>query len=264
MRHYKAHHIVTTSAPVVATAPAPDVSPRYTFIPTRDIVDGLTSRGWAFDYGTARSTRNPAKEPFAAHVLRFSNPLLPALPDGSRPQAVVINSHGGDGAFHLRFGVFRIACANGLVIESLHAAAIRRRHVGLTTAGILDAAAELLDRAPTVFGAVAEWSRIHPTRDQQVELARAGARIRWGLQASNVNAEDLLAARRPSDTGSDLWSVFNRVQEGVIRGGVTVTRRDEDGTVISRRRSGAIRGALRDVDINRQLWAAAEEIVVTA
>ena len=72
--------------------------------------------------------------------------------------------------------------------------------------------------------------------------------------------------------GIDLWTSFNRVQERVIRGGMDVTLRKpvthEDGTeghILSTRRATAIRGAVKQVRLNEELFRIGEEFAtVTA
>jgi hypothetical protein len=259
---FAAHSITTNSEVVRATAPRPTVSSRYTFIPTSSLVTALQTTGWEFDSGTARNCRKAENRPFAHHVLRFSNNRLPALPDGTRPQAVILNSHGGGGAFELSFGAFRLACANGLVIQSLHAGSVRLRHVGLTTDIVVETCESLLREAPEVFGRVAEWSTIELPASKQEELASRLAHVRWN---GNVKASvpSLLTARRADDVGSDLWRVFNRIQEGIVRGGVELEVTHGDGGV-TRKCGSALRSPVRLLTINRELWQAAEEVAFSS
>jgi len=63
----------------------------------------------------------------------------------------------------------------------------------------------------------------------------------------------LLRARRAADAGSDLWSVYNVVQENLIQGGVL--KRAAGGRLTRTRKVRAIR---EDVRINTGLWAIAE------
>ena len=59
----------------------------------------------------------------------------------------------------------------------------------------------------------------------------------------------LLAVRRVDDAGADLWSVLNRVQENLMRGGLS--RRSASGRLTRTRRISSIR---EDVRINSGLW----------
>jgi hypothetical protein len=59
----------------------------------------------------------------------------------------------------------------------------------------------------------------------------------------------LLACRRSEDLGDDLWRVYNRCQEHLLRGGLS--RRSITGRLNRTRPIGSIR---RDVALNGQLW----------
>ena len=65
----------------------------------------------------------------------------------------------------------------------------------------------------------------------------------------------LLAPRRTADAGSDLWSTFNRVQENIVQGGLTM--KSTNGRRMSTR---AVAGIDSSVKVNRALWMLAEEM----
>jgi hypothetical protein len=58
------------------------------------------------------------------------------------------------------------------------------------------------------------------------------------------------------DAGDDLWTVFNRVQENLLGGGLV--RRTESGRLSRTRRITSIR---QDVRLNSRLWDLAEEVL---
>jgi len=73
---------------------------------------------------------------------------------------------------------------------------------------------------------------------------------------SGMEPSQLLRIRRPGDTGDDLWSTLNKVQENLIRGGLT--RRTATGRLTRTRGITAIR---RDVELNSRLWDLAAEVL---
>ena len=82
------------------------------------------------------------------------------------------------------------------------------------------------------------------------------ARLPAGVLPPRSTSRMLLTARRQEDIGSDLWTVFNRVQENTIRGGFKgegQKRQSRELTNID---------ALSRVNLN--LWNAAEEILAAA
>jgi hypothetical protein len=100
------------------------------------------------------------------------------------------------------------------------------------------------------------------TTDEQKLLADGAATVRFNLAEgaqSPVSAEQLLRARRYDDTGPNLWSTFNRVQENVMRGGLHGVTRDAN----NRRRNMTTRevnGIDQNLSLNRALWTLAQRM----
>jgi len=199
--------------------------------------------------------------------LRFRNANLPTI-NGNIIEAVMLNSHDGSTAFQLGFGIYRMACANGIVVCTASLGSIRMIHSGLNLDAVFNAATRLTDRAPEVAATVERWSNITLDGDQQLSLARRAVHARWN-NATFVDMDRMLRPQRMEDTGSDLWTSFNRVQERVLRGGMDVTLAREipgdDGTpvrVTSTRRATAIRGAMKQLRLNESLFQIAESFAV--
>jgi hypothetical protein len=156
-----------------------------------------------------------------------------------------------------------MACANGLVVRTATVGSVRLVHSGLNLENVFTAARSLVDRAPQVAEIVRGWSGMMLSPEQQMEMASRMATARWG---ERLVGADLLTPRRGEDTRSDLWTSFNRAQEAVIRGGMGVTLRRpitlDDGTTseaISTRKATAIRGALKQMRLNQELFSIASD-----
>ena len=259
---YSTTYITLTSAPVTTETQIEGLTPRYSHISTSRIADTLRQAGWEFSDGTTRRARTPERAAHAAHVLRFRNAAMPTI-NGNIIEAVVLNSHDGSTAFELGFGVYRIACANGLVVRTATVGSVRLVHSGLNLDNVFNAAKSLADRAPEVAATVERWSGTQLDHDLALQMSSRMAKARWG---SRFVEADLLAPRRMDDTRSDLWTVFNRAQEAVIRGGMDVTLSrpvevEGEGVrvVNTTRRATAIRGALKQMRLNQDLFAIASE-----
>lgn len=252
-------HITLDSAPVTTETQFGNLSPRYSHITSTRIADTLRQAGWEFSQGTARNARTPERRAHAAHVLRFRNANLPVI-NGNIIEAVVLNSHDGSTAFQLGFGVYRIACANGLVVCTQSLGAIRLVHSGLNLDAVFNAASKLTNRAPEVAATVERWSNTRLDLEQYMTLGNRLGQARWGERF--VEAPDILRARRPEDCRDDLWTVFNRGQESILRGGIDVTLRKsvvaEGEEATSTRRATAIRGAMKQLRLNESLFEIAE------
>ena len=260
---YNINTINLTSTPVTTTQKRDGLSDRYSLIPTTDICTTLQEAGWAFTSGTARRTRSEARSLTAAHVLRFRNNSLPTVGDNII-EAVILNSHDGTTAFEMGFGVYRLACANGLIVRTASLGGFRLTHSSLNLNNVFYAAKTMSERAPMVAEIISRWQDIKLDEEQQLSLIRKSLTARW----DNIAFADMDAVIRPQraeDTGSDLWTSFNRIQERVIRGGMDVTLvrpiTNEDGTegrALSRRKATAIRGAVKQVRLNQELFQIAE------
>ena len=81
-------------------------------------------------------------------------------------------------------------------------------------------------------------------------FAEAALRLRFSEPAeSGMQPAQLLACRRSEDVGDDLWRVYNRCQEHLLRGGLS--RRSITGRLTRTRAIGSIQ---QDVALNGQLW----------
>ena len=89
-------------------------------------------------------------------------------------------------------------------------------------------------------------------------FAREAARLRFNVKPED-NCDDrmirgLLQVRRRDDAPSDLWSVFNRVQENGTHGGFKIP--DANGRLRSVR---ARRSIAADTDWNQSLWGLTQD-----
>jgi hypothetical protein len=78
-----------------------------------------------------------------------------------------------------------------------------------------------------------------------MEFATKAATLRT---KQKVNIMDLLNADRVEDQGSDLWVVFNRVQEKLLGGSYKA----------GKRKARSVKNFQKDIQINEQLFELAE------
>lgn len=94
-------------------------------------------------------------------------------------------------------------------------------------------------------------------KDEQLRFAERTLALRYpDPMLAGMLPSQLLNCRRVEDTGDDLWTVLNRVQEGLLRGGLS--RRSTNGRLTRTRRITSIR---EDVRLNSQLWDLASEVL---
>lgn len=258
MRTHRATNITPTAPCVLTPVPSPTVTSRYSHITTEAIVSALATRGWDFSSGTARATRHPERASHVAHVLRFNNHNVPRFGDGNVLEVVVMNSSDGSTALEVGLGIYRIACANGLVVRGGAVNGIRLPHVGLTMEDVLEAVEKMVASAPEAVEVVNHWRGIHLRPNEVRGLAWRMARARWGDRLIDIDISTWDQPRREQDHGTDLWTVFNRLQECVVRGGCNVLLAGPDGGKSTHlpkwSKARPLRGAVRVCRLNGMLW----------
>jgi hypothetical protein len=206
----------------LATAPASHVSAQYKHVRTLDLLAPLFDAGWRVDSQIVTRSAHPEH---AKHALKLSHPEITGAGE-YRPQIVVSNGSNGDTKLKVSAGLWRFACANGIVAgAACLTAAVSHRGNDLQARAVA-AVETVAERLPSLSETVARWSSQTLTEAAQIEFARRAAALRWDIsEALTVDLGDLTTSRRYGDYGADLWLTFNRAQEALIKGEVRVTRR---------------------------------------
>ena len=247
----------------LATRPFHAVSSRYTYIPTVDVIEGMAKAGFKPFYATQSRTRIEGKSEFTKHMIRFRADLGAMTVGDSLAEVVLVNSHDGTSTYKLLAGIFRLVCSNGMVVSEGQQESISVRHSGDVIQEVVEGSNRIMERTPKTLDAIRTWGQLRLTGGEQQVLAEAARVVRFGDSEGKVEtpitADRLLQARRYSDNGDDLWKTFNRVQENVVRGGVSAMGKDSQGR---RRRSTTkeVKGIDQDVRLNRALWQLAERM----
>ena len=248
---------VRQRAPAVfAPSPHESTSSKYTFIPTERVLSGLMEAG--FVPVDARQTQARRASPLhARHVVRLRRRFETVQLTDSVPEVVFLNSHDGTSSYQLRLGIFRVVCTNGLIVSRGAFPGIRVSHRGDVVDEVIAGAVQIAER----FGALAEQVGRMEHRllglDEQIAFASRALALRFpNMAESGMQPSQLLRVRRASDGREDLWSTLNKVQENLIRGGLS--RRAASGRLTRTRGITAIR---RDVELNSRLWDLAAEVL---
>lgn len=249
-------------------------SDRFVPVPTIDIIRGLRREGFEVFSARQAKTRDASRRDFTKHMVRLRNPSFRQLANGDNFEIVLVNGNDGSSAYRMMPGFFRLVCSNGLIVgESL--GETRVRHSGNAMQDVIDGAYTVLQDAPKVVDRVEAFRALSLTRDEAVAFATAAHQLRFPAAALDpedpafapapVDPMRLLSARRVADVNerSNLWGVFNVVQENAIKGGQTgwVDRVDGRGRVKTRRATTrGVDGIDGNRDLNRALWTLAEEM----
>lgn len=227
-------------------------SERYTCIPTITLLESLQREGFQPFFACQARVRDPGKREHTKHMLRLRREGQ--ITGKQVPEIILLNSHDGSSSYQMLPGLFRAVCQNGLICgESF--GEVRVPHKGNVVEKVIEGAYEVL-------GA---FDRIEEKRDSMQSLmlpppaqqafAKAALTYRFGEEHQPVTEEQILAPRRWQDESSDLWTVFNRLQENLIKGGLSA--RTAQG---KRSHTRAVKGIDGDLKLNRALWVMAEQM----
>jgi len=241
---------------IFATAPHDRVGVRYQFVPTINMVEALNDVGWFPVSAQENHTRLPDRWGFTRHVVRFcrQDDAVPMVGD-SFPELVLMNSHDGTSSFQLHAGLFRIACANGMVVANKDMGQIRRRHTGDAVGQVIEGSYEIVTELPRIAGKVETFNQIELSPAEQEIYAESALELRWDRGKAPITPTVVNRSRREEDSRDTLWLTFQRVQENLIRGGQR--GRASTGRRLTTRAVSSVDG---NVKLNKALWQLTERM----
>lgn len=231
---------------------------RFNAVPTSVAIASLAEAGYVTTKASVMKPRKGSGE-YARHLVRMRHEHAPVIGD-SFPEIVIVNANDGSSSLRIMAGMYRLVCANGLIISTatIGAFAVRHSSPHLVPQLVRSHVAALADATSKLGPVIEQWRAIPLTLHQQEEFA-ARAMVLRGLPAdSPFRPYQMTVARRTEDTPETLWSVYNRVQENLSRPGVSTMRVREDGT---RRRVSLreLRNIPQTLSFNTRLWELATE-----
>jgi hypothetical protein len=248
----------TLAPSVFATNPTDDVSERYRFIATFEVVKRLQTEGWFPTEAQECRVTNAKNQGYQKHLIRFQRHDL--ILNGEAIEVVLINSNNRSAAYQLMAGVFRFICSNGMIVGDTFEK-ISVRHIDLNPDEIVEASYEIINKAPKIAGNMQEMKAIELSQGEREIFAESAALALYGeKEAIPFRTERLLTPRRYDDRGkNDLWSTFNIVQENLVKGGIRGLKRDEHRN-LRRVTTRQIRSIDKDVRLNKALWNLTEKM----
>ena len=239
---------------------------RYVSLNTSDIIPLMQDYGYHVTQAAQKRSRTANPE-FSSHMLAFSKSSDIAELDSIRPELILYNSHDGTGAVKLFAGAFRFICSNGIVAgEGFQS---RMYHNKSALAGFEDMLKTTVATLPNLMQRIDTLRNTQLSMGDAYEMAIQGVATRWtdytgqerGSYAVAQTVKDVMNVRRNGDEGYDAWTVFNRIQEGVVRGNAlirSITEKQPEGVMRKARPVNSIKEAVR---INTALWNIADQYV---
>ena len=230
-------------------------SERYTYIPTSTVLTGLQKEGFQPFMVAQTRVRDEGKRDFTKHMIRLRHPSQ--INDTEANEVILLNSHDGTSSYQMVAGLLRFVCMNGLVCGET-VTDVRVRHKGQIVDNVIEGAFEVLDGFKLVREVRDDMRAITLAPAEAAAFGRAALALKYEPDATKpapITETQLLAPRRTADAGSDLWSTFNRVQENIVQGGLTM--KSTNGRRMTTR---AVADIDSSVEVNRARWMLAEEM----
>ena len=195
---------------IFSTKPSPEVSKKYSHIPTDKLIDDMQLLGWNVIDAKEVNARTKGTIGYQKHLVVFRNPDIvinqmpknivesSTSPTGYRrtdgtfakknpidtvfPQILLTNSHDGKNAFTFTAGLFRMICENGLVVSTNEFEKVAIRHMGYDFDELQKQITEMVERLPLT---VESMNNMIDTKMNQKSILKF--------------AKDMLAVRFPED-----------------------------------------------------------------
>jgi hypothetical protein len=245
---------------IFATEPWHQMSGRYAFIPTIQIVDKMRAEGFVPVSATQSRTRIAGKGDFTKHLIRFRH-VNEGAPDIARhvgmiyPEFMLTNAHDGASTYNVDAALWRQVCLNGMIVSDETVNQIKVRHSG-SADGIIEATYEIVEQMPKVLESVEQFQRLRLDPPQQRAFAAAALNLRYDEGEAPIQPEQVIRPRRVEDRDATLWNTFNVAQENLTQGGL----RGRNPESHRRAKTRAVTGISENTRLNKALWTLAEEM----
>ena len=237
---------------IFADAPHESRSERYSYIPTAAVLTELRKEGFQPFMVTQIRVRDEGKREHTKHMLRLRH--ASQINGAEANEIVLLNSHDGTSSYQMLAGMFRFVCSNGLVCGDT-LADVRVPHKGDVAGFVIEGAYQVLGGFEQVKESRDLMRGIRLDDGEAEVFARAALSLKYDdpNKPAPITESQILMPRRFDDRRPDLWSVFNRTQENLTKGGL-------HGRAANGRRQSTrpVQGIDQNIRLNRALWLLAD------
>lgn len=238
---------------IFAEAPHESRSQRYAYIPTATVLTELRKEGFQPFMVTQTRTRHEDRRDYTKHMIRLRH-ASQINARGEANEIILLNSHDGTSSYQMLAGMFRFVCSNGLVCGDT-VADVRVPHKGDVAGQVIEGAYQVLHGFDRALESRESMQAITLDEGEAEVFARAALSLKYDDpdKPAPITESQILMPRRFDDRRPDLWSVFNRTQENLTKGGLR--GRSANGR---RQQTRPVQGIDSDIRLNRALWLLAD------
>lgn len=232
-----------------------EVSEKYHFIPTIDVIEEIRSNNWYPVNVSQATVRDDDKQGYQQHCVRFRHFEDLLNPQDNAVELLLFNSHDRTKSFSISAGIYRFVCANGLIIADSVFETYKIKHLGNRDNDVVNAVTNISAVKSKLMNKLNQLSSINLSQGEKEAFAKSSISLRFEDHLE-VDPQDLLIPHREEDYKDDLYTTLNIIQENLIRGNVSGTNKDTGRKFTSRE----IKSISKDTEVNKGIWNIAERI----
>lgn len=249
---------ITLLPSITTNVKKPEASETFQHITTARIVSALEGTGFHVSGMGEQRTRAAHRSGYQKHIVELKRDNW-AIDANNQMRVLLRNANDGTSALFMTLGIFRLVCSNGLMVGN-PIFSTRIAHSGNIEPKIAAGIEYLYNMGPKLVEQVRAMQERQLSDEQGRELMRRIVSLR--APETTVSFTDIFSAQREEDKTSDVWTLFNRAQERLVRGNYgfrTMSTRGDGGTRLYNRIARPIKGIDRLVKLNREAWNIATE-----
>jgi hypothetical protein len=207
---------------IFSDTPIEGVSDKYAFVPTYSVLDTFRDAGYYPILASESKVRDTHNQGYQKHMIQFRSldNLLRPNTNEEYADIVLTNSHNRTSSFSVDLAIFRLICENMMVVPSHTFSHHSIIHSGFNFGKVQRAIEEVTSYMPKIAKEIDTFKTIQLSVTEQYALAKAATDIRFDKETHTIDPNSFLHINREADRDNSLWSIFNRVQEAMIRGGI--------------------------------------------
>ena len=232
-----------------------EVSDKYHFIPTIDVINEIKTHNWHPMSVQEASVKEVSKNGYQKHLVRFRHFDDLLNPRENAIELLLFNSHDRSTSFSISAGIYRFVCANGLVIADSVFESYKIKHIGERDNDVRGAIEGIGSFKPQLESKIDTFSSIILSSQEKLSFAKSSIGFRFDDHLE-VDHHDLLVPHRVEDEQDDLYTTLNVIQENLLRGNISGKNKETGRRFTSKQ----ITSIGKDVEVNQALWGMAERI----
>lgn len=236
--------------------PYHEVSSKYHFIPTIEIIEQLRSENWYPVTVNEAGVKNIDKDGFQQHYVRFQHFSDLINPNANVVELLLFNSHDRSKCFTISAGIYRYVCSNGLIIADSVFESYKIKHLGDKENDVLNAVLKITNVKEKLLNKISKFESITLSKNEKEAFLQSAIPLRFDEHLELDNPTELLTPLRVEDEKDDLYTILNILQENFLSSKVSGYNKETNRRFTSKQ----ITSISKDVEINKGLWEIAERI----